>query len=137
MAEVFRRHRWILSGLHPSTFSLDRDLHMDIGRAWIDFGLTLPDEPRLVFGYEYQFRQGAESTLAWGSVNPGAGFKNIYPNEQDVNEHTHIFKVDFNYELNGWDFEDHARVEVYRLGESRDDVYAYTTGPMPDLVVRT
>ena len=26
----------------PSIFDLNRDLHLDIGRGWADFGLTLP-----------------------------------------------------------------------------------------------
>jgi hypothetical protein len=123
-------------GFMPSTYSLGRDLHLDIGRVWIDFGLTLPDAPQLVLGYEYQFRQGAESTLVWGTVNQGGSSKNIYPNEQDVNEHTHIFKVDLTHEWNGWDIEDHARVEIYRLGESRNDATAYSTGPNPDTIER-
>ncbi|MGH7975920.1 MAG: c-type cytochrome domain-containing protein [Limisphaerales bacterium] len=123
-------------GFTPSSFSLNRDLHEDIGRAWIDFGLTLPNSPQLVFGYEYQFRQGAESTLAWGTVNQGGIAKNIFPDEEIVNEHTHIFKVDLTDDWNGWDIQDHARVEVYRLGESRNDVTAYSAGPTPDVIER-
>jgi hypothetical protein len=123
-------------GFKPSSFSLGRDLHLDIGRAWIDFGLTLPDAPQVVLGYEYQFRQGAKSTLDWGTVNQGTNSKNFYPNAKDVNEHTHIFKVDLTHEWNGWDLEDHARVEVYRLGESRNEVAAYSTGPNPGTIER-
>jgi Planctomycete cytochrome C len=123
-------------GFTPSSFSLNRDLHEDIGRAWIDFGLTLPDSPQLIFGYEYQFRQGSESTLAWGTVNQGIIPKNIFPDVENVSEHTHIFKVDLTDEWKGWDIQDHVRVEIYHLGESRDDVIAYTTGPVPDLVER-
>jgi hypothetical protein len=36
--------------LLPAAPSLGQDLHLDIGKAWIDFGLTLPDWPRLVLG---------------------------------------------------------------------------------------
>jgi len=32
----------------PSIYTLDRDLHTDVGRAWADFGLTLPHWPRIV-----------------------------------------------------------------------------------------
>lgn len=117
-------------GFTPSSFSLNRDLHEDIGRAWIDFGLTLPDSPQLVFGYEYQFRQGSESTLAWGTVNQGIIPKNIFPNVENVSEHTHIFKVDLTDEWKGWDIQDHVRVEIYHLGESRNDVINY---PTPEL----
>src|SRR2546427_7949255 len=44
-------------------FSLNRDLHLDVGRAWADFGLTLPDWPKVTLGYEYQFKDGSKSTL--------------------------------------------------------------------------
>ncbi|HEU5397408.1 MAG TPA: c-type cytochrome domain-containing protein, partial [Verrucomicrobiae bacterium] len=123
-------------GFSPGTFSLGRDLHEDIGRAWIDFGLALPDRPLLVVGYEYQFKQGAESTLAWGTVNQGGASRNIFPDEQDVNEHTHIFKASLVEEWNGWEIEDRARVEVYHLGESRNDVSGYSGGPAPDAIQR-
>ena len=36
--------------------SLGTDLHLDIGKAWIDFGLTLPHWPRMVLGYEYDYK---------------------------------------------------------------------------------
>src|SRR5882724_8119270 len=123
-------------GFSPSTFSLDRDLHLDIGRIWIDFGLTQPGDPQLVLGYEYQFRQGAKATLAWGTVSQGGNSKNIYPNAENISEHTHIFKVDLTHEWNDWALEDHARVEVYHLGESRNDVMAFSTGPTPDVIER-
>jgi hypothetical protein len=55
----------------PSIFDLDKDLYLDTGRAWADFGLTLPDWPRMVLGYEYQYRDGTESTTQWGPVSDG------------------------------------------------------------------
>jgi mono/diheme cytochrome c family protein len=120
----------------PPSFSLDQSLHLDIGRAWIDFGLTLPDAPQLVFGYEYQFRQGEKSTLVWGTVNQGALSKNIYPNLENVDERTHVFKVDLTREWNDWSLEDRVRAEFYRLSDQRNDVIGYSTGPNPDLIQR-
>src|SRR5262249_26162813 len=64
-------------------FSLNQDLHLDIGRAWVDFGLNLPRWPQMVLGYEYQFRQGNKSTLEWGDVNG----KTIYPAYKNIDEH--------------------------------------------------
>ncbi len=119
---------------NPSTYSLDQDLHLDIGRAWIDFGLTLPDSPQLVFGYEYQFRQGMKSTLDWGPVTQGFTTKNIYPDAESVNEHTHIFKVDLTRDWDGWRLEDRLRVEFYKLSNQRNDTGSYTTGPGPDVI---
>ena len=49
-----------------SSFSLDRDLHLNIGRAWTELGLTLPSWPRIVLGYEYQFKDGAKSLPPMG-----------------------------------------------------------------------
>src|SRR5690606_19965933 len=55
-------------GIVPPEFALGRDLSLEIGRAWIDFGLALPDWPRMVVGYELQYREGAKSILQWGDV---------------------------------------------------------------------
>ena len=99
--------------------------------------MTLPDSPQLVFGYEYQYRQGTKSTLVWGTVIPGAGVpKNIFPNVENIDEHTHIFKVDLTREWEGWSFENRTRVEFYNLSEQRNDAIVYTTGPNPDLIQR-
>jgi Planctomycete cytochrome C len=123
-------------GFSPSTFSLNRDLHQDIGRAWVDFGLTPPRAPQLVAGYEYQFRQGDESTLAWGTVSRNGSSKKIYPDVEGVNEHTHILKLDLTDDWRGWNLEDRVRVEFYRLGESRADVLSFSSGPNPNMVER-
>jgi hypothetical protein len=117
----------------PSGFSLDRDLHLDLGRAWIDFGLTLPDSPRLVLGYEYQFRQGDQSTLVWGTVNQGV-LKNLYPGAANVDERTHIFKAEITREWDGWYLEDRVRAEFYHLSNQRDDVLNYAPGSGPDMI---
>lgn len=123
-------------GFTPSSYSLDSDLHLDIGRAWIDFGLTLPDKPQVVVGYEYQFRQGAKSTLAWGTVSQNGLFKNIYPDAENIGEHTHVIKFDVHHDWRGWEIENRARVEIYHLGEQRNDAGLYTTGPGPDQISR-
>ncbi len=122
-------------GFNPPSFTLDQDTHLDIGHAWIDFGLTLPDSPELVLGYEYQFKQGAKSTLVWGPVYLGAGLpKNIFPNLEDVDEHTHIFKVDLTREWDDWSIEDRLRAEFYSLSDQRNDVTSYSLGPAPDSI---
>ncbi len=93
------------------TLSLNRDLHLDVGRAWLDFGLTLPDWPRLVLGYEYQFRHGEKSTLQWGTVGEGANTRNIYPGYKFVDERTHLLKFDVEHDLAGWHLADSFRGE--------------------------
>ncbi len=138
--EEWRRYYDDTGGFYPQFtppgFSLSQSPHLDIGRAWIDFGLTLPDTPQLVFGYEYQFRQGEKSTLVWGTVNQNGLSKNIHRNLENVDEHTHIFKVDLTRDWDGWSIADRVRVEFYNLSDQRNDVIGYTTGPSPNLVQR-
>ncbi|HKQ36713.1 MAG TPA: c-type cytochrome domain-containing protein, partial [Verrucomicrobiae bacterium] len=87
-------------------FSLDRELALRTGRAWVDFGLTLPDAPRLALGYEYQFREGAKSTLQWGPVSASlpvlpANERNIYPAFKEIDEKVHILKLDASHSFEG------------------------------------
>lgn len=122
----------------PPSFDLNRDLHLDIGRAWIDFGLTMPRLPRIVLGYEYQFKDGAKAMLEWGGVyDQNFVGRNIYPAAKAVHEHTHILKLDVTHGFYGWRFVDSARVEFYTDRTRDEQVLSYTTGPSPDAIVRT
>lgn len=118
----------------PSSFSLGRDLHLDLGRAWVEFGLTLPDVPKITLGYEYQFKDGGKSTLQWGPAGgltpPPAGspVANVYPAFKDIAERVHILKLDLSHELAGWEWENNFRYEFHDLKTSRDDVTASTLG---------
>ena len=136
--EEWRRYFDDTDGYYPSfkppDFSPDRDLHLDIGRLWLNLGLVLPDSGQVVLGYEYQFRQGTESLLAWGPVTQQNTSKNIYPDTETVGEGTHVFKFDFNDTWRGWNVEDRTRVEMYHLSEQREDVGSYTTGPNPQVL---
>ncbi len=115
-------------GFDPAAFTLDRGLHLDIGRAWVDFGLTLPHWPRLVIGYEYQFKEGDKSTLQWGDVSDGVDTKKIYPAAKDLEEKVHILKLDVSHTLGGVQLEDNFRVELYDLDNSRANVIGYQLG---------
>lgn len=99
----------------PSAFSLDQDLHLDTGRAWIDFGLTLPDWPQMVFGYEYQYRKGNEANLEWGGVEQNNVARDIAPSSNGLDERTHIIKFDLEDEIGGVLIEDNFRAEFYDL----------------------
>ncbi len=120
----------------PPAFDLDRDLHLDIGRAWLDFGLTLPDQPQLVLGYEYQFKDGAKSMLEWGTVFQGTDIKNIYPAARNINEQVQILKLDLTHDLYGWQLENRARVEFYD-DTTHDQQVSFTAGPTPNSIVKT
>lgn len=121
----------------PQSFNLDRDLHLDVGRAWVDFGLTLPHLPQVVLGYEYQFREGDKSTLEWGNVGGATSGKNIYPASEAVHEHTHVAKLDVTHDFLGFHLEDNARVEIYDSRTRHDDAASLSLGPTPDTTVRS
>lgn len=107
--------------LSPSVSSLNQDLHLDIGRAWIDFGLTLPNWPQIVLGYEYQYKQGSESTLEWGTLDPNG--RNINPASRDLHEHTHIIKFDLQHDLAGVHIDENFRGEFYQLSTHTTNIF--------------
>lgn len=118
----------------PSMYALDRDLHLDIGRAWVDFGLTLPDWPRMVLGYEYQYRDGEKSTLQWGPVSQGIETRNIYPNAKGIDERTHIIKFDLDHEVGGVRIGDRFRGEFNELKTERQN-WSSIAGQLPHVDV--
>jgi hypothetical protein len=103
--------------LSPVAPQLGRDLHLDIGKAWIDFGLTQPDWPRLVLGYEYAYKRGEKSTLDWNSTVNGA-IRNIGPASKQIHEDVHILKFDLDHEYRGVTIEERFRGEFYDLHTS-------------------
>ncbi len=135
--ESWRRYYDDSGGFYPAfprpQFDLDRDLHLDNGRAWIEFGLVLPDWPKIVLGYEFQFREGTKSMLEWGNVNN----KNIYPAAKGIHEHVHVVRLDVSREFGGWLLEDNARVEIYRDSLRDEQITTFSSGPGPDGFVQT
>lgn len=112
--------------------SLGEDLHLDIGKAWVDFGLTLPDWPRLVLGYEYDYRQGNEATTEWGAVGTlPATERNITPASKSINEGVHIIKFDLDDEIKGVSMEERFRGEFYKLNTGGTNV---ASGPLLESV---
>jgi hypothetical protein len=101
---------------------LNQDLYLDTGRAWADFGLTLPEWPRMVLGYEYQYRDGTKSTTQWGPVSDGNQTRNIYPAYKDISEHVHILKFDLDYEGDDARVTDSFRSEWYNLATGQHNV---------------
>ncbi|MSU60271.1 MAG: hypothetical protein EXS35_19225, partial [Pedosphaera sp.] len=129
--------------LNPPSFSLGRDLHLDTGRAWLDLGLTLPDWPRLVLGYEYQYRTGEKATLQWGAAgtlppdDASTDAKNIYPAFKAIDERTHILKFDADFERGGWRFEDSFRGEWTDSRTRRENVHSLVLGAPNILIADT
>ncbi len=109
-------------------FELGRDLHLDVGKAWADFGLTLPKWPTIVLGYEYQYRDGADSTLAWGPVRNGTITRNIYPAFKEISEKVHLLKLDIDYDAGPVHLGDSFRGEWYELATRRLNESGYALG---------
>ncbi len=126
-----------------SPFSLNRDLYVDNGRAWIDFGLALPHRPQIVLGYEYDFKNGNKSMLDWGQVyyvpqDPKLPpYKNIYPATLGVDEHTHIIKLDVTHDFADWHLADNARLEFYSLNNNSQESQINSGGTTPDTFIQT
>lgn len=117
----------------PSGFNLGRDLHVDNGRAWVDFGLDKPRWPEIVLGYEYRYRDGDESTLDWGTANG----KNIYPATQSLDERTHTIKLDVSKDFADWHLQDNARVAFYTEKNQGTESSILLGGATPDQFVVT
>jgi hypothetical protein len=121
----------------PSIYALDRDLHTDDGRAWVDLGLTLPHWPRLVLGYEYRYRDGTRSTLNWGPVSEGAEARSIFPAFEDLSEHTHVLKLDIDYTFQNVVLSEQFRGEWYDLSSSKNEDAWFNVGTGQMAVTRT
>jgi hypothetical protein len=140
--EHWRRYYDDTGGYHPAyavpSFDSNSDLHLDIGRAWIDFGLTLPHLPQIVLGYEYHFKEGSKSMLEWGPVIwSGVRTNNFYPAAKNIDEDVHVVKLDVTHEIGGWRLEDRARVEFYELGTREINAVSASIGPGADTIIRT
>ncbi len=110
-------------GLGQAPIAIDRDLYLDTARAWVDVGLTLPNWPTIVLGYEHQYRDGEKSMIHWGPIfpaAPGASGKGIFPSSKHIDEDTHIIKLDITHSWRGWDLEESFRGEFTRLSTRRE-----------------
>ena len=117
--EQYRKYYDDSGGYFPSTnvsvAGLGQDLHLDLGKAWIDLGLTLPDWPRMVLGYEYDYRRGDEASTGWGGIGLGPNARNSAPVRKAIDEHVHVIKFDLDAELRGVTIEERFRGEFYEL----------------------
>ncbi len=93
---------------------LGSELFLDRGKAWIDLGLTLPNWPRMVLGYEYDYRRGEEATTAWSS-DQYPDPRNIAPASKQIDERVHVIKFDLDGEFKGITVGDQFRGEFYSL----------------------
>lgn len=90
----------------PMSTPLETGSHVSRGKAWIDLGLTLPDWPQMGLSYEYDYKQGQQSTLISGPFAPG---------QRAIDEGVHIIKFNLDAEYQGITFEERFRGEFYSL----------------------
>lgn len=125
-----------LGGYDPAlirpTPRLGEDLHLDTGKAWIDFGLTLTDWPKLVLGYEYDYQQGNEASSEWSSVGANmATARNLAPASQHLDEGVHLLKLDLDADLLGVSVAEQFRGEFFHLRTVETNV---AFGPLPQSI---
>ncbi len=102
-------------------FDLNNDMHLDIGDFCLNAGITVPDLPRVVIGYEHRHKEGEKSLLEWGSVTEGALTRKIFPSFEEIDEKTDIIKVDVDYTMSIVHLEDRLRYEWYKTNTNRFD----------------
>ena len=127
--QQFRKYYDDTGGYRPapttlSALSLNRELYLHNGKAWMDFGLTLPNWPRMVVGYEYDYRHGDEAITSWGAGGVGANLRSIAPASKGIQEDVHVIKFDLDHEIQGVTIEDRFRAEFYRLNTQTTNLAA-------------
>jgi hypothetical protein len=110
----------------PSIYGLGRDLHLDIGKAWLNAGATLPDGTQVSAGYEYNYRNGEKSSTSWLPVTqPASGIDQprlIVPNAREIEEEMHSFFLGLAHDWERARVQDNLRFDFYDLGTARKTV---------------
>ena len=72
----------------------------------------------MVFGFEHDYKDGAEATINWNAPVQTLGpfsSPNVAPASKDIHEEVDIFKFDLDHEAGGVAIEDRFRGEFYNL----------------------
>lgn len=104
-----------------SSFDLDKDLHLDIGKIFIEAGLTLPQKPKLIVGYEHRFKDGEKSLLEWGDLRNDDFRKKIFPSYKDIDEKVDVVRLEVSHDIANVHLGDEFRYESYRIDTKRHD----------------
>jgi mono/diheme cytochrome c family protein len=130
--QQFRKYYSDTGGYFPSIGSsaanYGRDLFLDIGKAWVDLGLTLPHWPTMKLGYEYDYKQGEEPTGDWG-VGAKGDQRATAPGAKSLDEEVHVIKFDLDHEVAGATIEERFRGEFYNLKTHYTNLDARGTNP--------
>jgi hypothetical protein len=98
---------------------LGEDLELRHHYATVEFGLELPDWPRIRLAYDLRLRDGTESTLHWGAMTRDNVTRNVYPGSKRVDETTHLITLDLQYDWNGLLISDQAQFEWHDQDNQR------------------
>lgn len=108
--------------------SLTGDLELELGKTWIQLGLTPADGSSAVLGYEYSYQNGAKSMSTWG-LSSGIG---IAPSFKRINQDVHRITFDLRHDWRGIEVSDDASFEIYGLDNDhvmQGDVLNGTASP--------
>lgn len=104
-------------GIDP--LELGDGLHVDLGTAFLEIGLTLPDWPNIIAGYEHRYRKGEKSLLEWGGITKGGTTRQIFPSLKDIDEEVEVFRLEMDHTIGKVHFADEFRYEDYQTETRR------------------
>jgi len=137
-AETWRKYYDEQGGYVPAyggAPSVGTELETTHGRAEITLGLRRPRWPELTVGYEYTWKHGDQSSLAWGVyspdpfVDPG---KAIVPGTVAIEESRHLVSLEVLYPWETGSVQDNLWLELY----DRSTRSAYAGDGSPDILGR-
>ncbi|MFO7964058.1 MAG: hypothetical protein R6U50_09080 [Desulfobacterales bacterium] len=105
-----------------AAFDLKKDLHLDIGNFFVEAGLTLPNLPEIVVGYEHRFKEGEKSLLNWGGVTEQGLTRKIFPAFKDIDEQLDVITVAVDHRIGKVDVTDRFRYETYGTDTRRSEM---------------
>lgn len=109
--------------------SLGRDLHLDIGKAWIEAGGVTPFGLQWKGGYEFHFKEGEKSLIAWRPVGADPNTRALLPASKAIDEHLHVLRLDAGYSYAAIRFDDSLRYEHYDLTTRQTGVRTLAENP--------
>lgn len=98
---------------------LGEDMVIRHRHATAEFGLELPDWPKIRLAYDLHLRDGTEATLNWGSLTGNGVDRAIAPGRKHVDETTHLVTLDLNYDWNGLGISNLAQFEWHQQDNRR------------------
>ena len=102
-----------------AAYRLNRELHLDVGRAWAEIGFDRPLWPAITLGYEYRYKEGEKSSILWGPSTLSGETRRIYPAYKYINEDIQTFRADITYGIAGFEMENNFMAEFIDLETRR------------------